>query len=189
MSQVLRAGVMGAGVFGGYHARQYANAANVELTGVYDPDKVRADEVAGRHGATGFDDLAAFLAGVDVVTVASPAIHHASGALAALKAGKPVYVEKPLAVSMRDADSIVDAAAKHGLTVACGHQERLVFQAIGLFNTPERPLRMEAVRHGPESERSLDVSVVLDLMIHDLDLALSLAARSPERRGRGRLVL
>jgi predicted dehydrogenase len=170
---------MGAGVFGGYHARQYASAANVELTGVYDPDKGRADEVAGRHGATGYDDMAVFLAGVDVVTVASPAIYHADGALAALNAGKPVYVEKPLAVSMRDADRIMDAGAKHGLTVACGHQERLVFQAIGLFNISERPLRMEAVRHGPESERSLDVSVVLDLMIHDLDLALSLAGAEP----------
>ncbi|OYU71623.1 MAG: oxidoreductase [Alphaproteobacteria bacterium PA2] len=179
MSRVLRAGVMGAGVFGGYHARQYANAPDVELTGVYDPDKVRADEVAGRHGAKGFDDMAAFLAGVDVVTVASPAIYHADGALAALNAGKPVYVEKPLAVSLKDADRIMDAAAKRGLTVACGHQERLVFQAIGLFGIPVRPLRLEAVRHGPESERSLDVSVVLDLMIHDLDLALSLAGADP----------
>ena len=179
MSRVLRAGVMGAGVFGGYHARQYANAANVQLTGIFDPDKARADEVAGRHDAQGFDDLAAFLAQVDVVTVASPAVYHVEGALAALKAGKPVYVEKPLAVSLRDADKIIDEAAKQGLVVACGHQERLVFQAIGLFDTTERPLRLEAVRHGPKSERSLDVSVVLDLMIHDLDLALALAGAEP----------
>jgi predicted dehydrogenase len=179
MSRVLRAGVMGAGVFGGYHARQYANAANVQLTGVFDPDKGRADEVAGRHDAQGFDDMAAFLAQVDVVTVASPAVYHVEGALAALKAGKPVYVEKPLAVSLRDADKIIDEAAKQGLVVACGHQERLVFQAIGLFDTSARPLRLEAVRHGPESERSLDVSVVLDLMIHDLDLALALAGVEP----------
>ena len=170
---------MGAGVFGGYHARQYANAPQVELRGVYDPDKARADEVAGRHDAQGFDDMAAFLAQVDVVTVASPAVYHVEGALAALKAGKPVYVEKPLAVSLRDADKIIDEAAKQGLVVACGHQERLVFQAIGLFDTTERPLRLEAVRHGPESERSLDVSVVLDLMIHDLDLALALAGAEP----------
>jgi len=170
---------MGAGVFGGYHARQYARAANVQLIGVFDPDRARADEVAGRHGATGFDDMTAFLAGVDVVTVASPAIYHADGALAALKAGKSIYVEKPLAVSLRDADKIIDEAGRQGLVVACGHQERLVFQAIGLFDTPERPLRLEAVRHGPESERSLDVSVVLDLMIHDLDLALSLTGAEP----------
>jgi predicted dehydrogenase len=135
--------------------------------------------VAERHGGQGFTDLDAFLAAVDVVTVASPAVRHAEGALAALSAGKPIYVEKPLAVSLDDADRIIAEAQRRKLVVACGHQERVVFDAIGLFGIPAQPLRLEAVRHGPESERSLDVSVVLDLMIHDLDLALSLCAGEP----------
>lgn len=179
MGESLRGGVIGAGVFGGYHARQYANAEGATLAAVYDPVLARAAEVADRHGAKAFDDLDAFLAAVDVVTVASPAVYHADGAVAALKAGKPIYVEKPLAVSLRDADRIIDEAAARKLVVACGHQERVVFGAIGLFDIPEAPLRLEAVRQGPQSERSLDVSVVLDLMIHDLDLALALSPAEP----------
>ena len=179
MAGVLRGGVIGAGVFGGYHARQYANQSGARLAAVFDPHPERAQAVAGQHGGQGFTDLAAFLDAVDVVTVASPASHHAEGAIAALQAGKPVYVEKPLAVSLEDADRIVAEAARDKLVIACGHQERVVFQSIGLFDIPEQPLRLEAVRFGPASERSLDVSVVLDLMIHDLDLALALCAGQP----------
>ncbi len=180
MAEILRGGVMGAGVFGGYHARQYAQAQGVRLAAVYDPLQIeRARDIARGHGGEGFDDLAAFMAAVDVVTVASPAIHHAQGALAALTAGKPVYVEKPLAANLTEADKILGEASRRKLVLACGHQERVVFQAIGLFEVPVQPLRLEAVRHGPPSERSLDVSVVLDLMIHDLDLGLSLCAGSP----------
>ena len=179
MAERLRGGVIGAGVFGGYHAGQYARSADASLAAVFDPVLDRAQAVADRHGALACDDLATFLAVVEVVTVASPAIHHAAGAVAALKAGKPVYVEKPLAVTLRDADQIIDQAAKAGLVVAAGHQERVVSELIGLLNIPEQPLRLEAVRHGPPSERSLDVSVVLDLMIHDLDLALSLTKGEP----------
>lgn len=179
MSKVLRGGVIGAGVFGGYHARQYAQAEGAGLAAVFDPDLERAREVATRHGATAFDDLDAFLAAVDVVTVASPGVRHAEGALAALRAGRSVYVEKPLAVDLEEADRILSEAGRRGLVVACGHQERVVFDAIGLFSAPERPLRLEAVRQGPQSQRSLDISVVLDLMVHDIDLALSLASGAP----------
>ncbi len=180
MAETLRGGVIGAGVFGGHHARKYAGAPDATLAAIYDPHHpARAAELAEPLGAKAFTDLAEFLAAVDVVTIASPASVHAEGALAALAAGKPIYVEKPLAITLKDADRIIDAAAKQKLVVACGHQERVVFQAMGLFDIPEQPLLLESVRHGPPSERSLDVSVVLDLMIHDLDLALSLSAAEP----------
>ncbi len=179
MDKVLRGGVIGAGVFGGYHARQYAQAAGARLAAVFDPDLERAREVASRHDAEAFSDLPGFLDAVDVVTVASPGVQHAEGALAALRAGRPVYVEKPLAVSLEESDRILAEASRRGLVVACGHQERVVFDAIGLFSAPERPLRLEAVRQGPVSQRSLDISVILDLMIHDLDLALALSAGAP----------
>jgi predicted dehydrogenase len=188
MADELRAGVVGAGVFGGFHAGKYAELDGVRLVGVFDPDGARAAALAQKHGVRAFGDLAILIEAVDVLTVASPAIAHAEATLAALKAGRPVYVEKPLAVDLTDADKIAAEAARRNLVVAVGHQERVVFEAMGLLDIPEAPLRLEAVRHGPPSERSLDVSVVLDLMIHDLDLALALTPAEPlavEAEGEG----
>jgi predicted dehydrogenase len=179
MSETLRGGVIGAGVFGGYHARQYARLADVTLVGVYDTHPDRAAKVAMPLGARAYADLEAFLAEVDVVTIASPATHHADQALAAIAAGKAVYVEKPIGVSVAEADKVRAAAAAKGVVVACGHQERVVFRAMGLLDAPEQPLRLEALRHGPPSDRSRDVSAVLDLMIHDIDLCLAIAAAEP----------
>lgn len=179
MSETLRAGVIGAGVFGGYHARQYARLPGVTFQGVYDIDPERAATVAMPLGGRAFSELEAFLACVDVVTVASPATHHAEQALAVIAAGKHVYIEKPIAISVADAERVRAAAAKAGVVVACGHQERVVFQAMGLLDVPEQPLLLEALRHGPPSDRSRDVTAVLDLMVHDIDLALAIAASNP----------
>jgi predicted dehydrogenase len=179
MSETLRGGVIGAGVFGGYHARQYARAPGVVLSGVLDVHPDRAAQIAMPLGGRGFTDLAEFLDAVDVVTVASPATFHAEHALAALSAGKPVYIEKPIATSVADGEKVRQLAAAKGLIVACGHQERVQFRAMGLLDIPEQPLRLEALRHGPPSDRSRDVSAVLDLMIHDIDLALALSAADP----------
>ena len=93
-----------------------------------------------------------------------------------MRAGRHVYVEKPLAARLEDARQIVAEADRQGVIVACGFLERAALQAMGLFAAPEQPLRLEAVRLGPASPRNLDVSVVLDLMIHDLDLACALGA-------------
>ncbi|MBX3484010.1 Gfo/Idh/MocA family oxidoreductase [Phenylobacterium sp.] len=175
----LRGGVIGAGVFGGYHARQYARIAGVDFVGVFDTHPDRAARVAMPLGGRAFAGLDELLAQVDVVTVASPATVHAEQALAAIAAGRHVYVEKPVAVSVADAERVRAAAAKAGVIVACGHQERVVFQAMGLLDAPEQPLLLEAVRHGPPSDRSRDVSAVLDLMVHDIDLALAIAASDP----------
>jgi len=179
MSKTLRAGVVGAGVFGGFHAKKYVELDGVTLVGIYDLQPARAAEMAAPLGARAFPDLASLLAEVDVVTIASPATEHASEALTALKAGKSVYLEKPLATTLEDADAIVAEAAARGLQVAVGHQERIVFQAMGLLDVPEKPLRLEAVRRGTPGTRNLDVSTVLDLMIHDLDLALALTDAEP----------
>jgi len=178
---VLRAGVAGAGVFGGYHANKYKEAeaaGRVQFVGIYDLDKARAEAAAQKLGVRAFggDELLEFLAQLDVITVAVPAFAHASVALKALEAGVHTYVEKPLAVSVEDGEAMVALAAAKGVVLACGHQERAVFEAMGLYDVPERPLRLEAVRNGTASVRNLDVSVVLDLMIHDLDLGLTLAA-------------
>src|SRR5579864_4993689 len=97
MKRGLRAGVVGAGVFGGHHARKYASLPGVKLAAVLDPHEERAEALAGPTGASVFDELDAFLDAVDLVTIASPASSHARLALAALARGRHVYVEKPLA--------------------------------------------------------------------------------------------
>ncbi len=179
MAESLRGGVIGAGVFGGYHANQYAKLPGVQLSAVLDAQPDRAAAVAMPLGGRGFSDMAAFLEAVDVVTVASPATFHAEHALAALAAGKSVYIEKPIAASIADGEQVRATAAAKGLIVACGHQERVVFKAMGLLDIPEQPRLLEALRHGPPSERSRDVSAVLDLMIHDIDLALAISSADP----------
>lgn len=178
-AELLRAGVIGAGVFGAHHARKYEREADVDLRSIYDPVRTRVEALAAETGAEPTVSLDAFLNWVDVVTVASPAVTHADMARAALARGKHVYVEKPLATSLEEADALVAAAAENNLILACGHQERAVFQAMGLLDVSERPLRIEAVRRGVRSGRNEDVSCVLDLMVHDLDLALTLAGGEP----------
>ncbi len=173
----LKAGVAGAGVFGGYHANKYKQAAGIDLIGIYDLDAERAEAAAAKFDVAAFsgEGLDDFLSNIQVLTIATPAFAHAGIALKALAAGVHVYSEKPLATLGEDGQAMVDLAAKNGLVLACGHQERAQFEAMGLYAVPEKPLRLEAVRNGTASARNLDVSVVLDLMIHDLDLALTLA--------------
>jgi predicted dehydrogenase len=173
MTQDLKCGVVGAGVFGGYHANQYAKLPGARLAAVFDPQLDRARAVADPHGAQAFADMDAFLAAVDAVSVTSPATTHFAAALASLKAGKATYVEKPLAVTMDDAEALIDAARKADKPLGVGHQERMVFKAMGLFDVHEKPLRLEAIRRGTYSPRKLD------LMIHDIDLALALSGAEP----------
>ena len=175
----IRAGVAGAGVFGGYHAAKYAEAAGADLVAVFDADAARADALAARHGARGFADYDAFLGAVDCVTVASPATTHGRLAEAALAAGRHVLVEKPIAMSLPEADRVVAAARAGGLTLQVGHQERYVVDALGLLSRG-RPRRVESRRLNRFSGRAMDVSVVFDLMIHDLDLLARLTSGEPE---------
>jgi len=191
MGRVLKAGVVGAGAFGGHHARKYASLPGVRLEAVFDPHIDRAEALAGALGARAVEELDRFLDAVDLVAIASPASSHAAIAMAALRRGKHVYVEKPLADRAEDAAVLVATAREAGLVLACGHQERAVFRAMGLLDLPEAPVRLEAVRRGTFASRNLDVSCVLDLMIHDIDLALAMALATtggepPAVRARGR---
>lgn len=173
-STKFRGGVAGAGAFGAIHAGKYASAARATLAAVYDVDFDRARAVADSHGAAAFDDFDRFLAAVDVVTVATPARWHGDLALRALEAGKHTLVEKPIAITQAEGLAAIAAARGQGLTLAVGHQERLVFETMGLLSAPETPTLIEARREGPWSGRGDDVSVTLDLAIHDADLACRL---------------
>ena len=177
----LKAGVVGAGVFGGYHAHKYASLPGVRLMGVLDADAPRAVALADKLGVTAYTDIDAFLAQVDVVTVASPASTHAEVARQALNWDRHVYVEKPLALKVADARALVSLARDKGMVLAVGHQERAIFRAMGLLDAPETPVRIEAVRRSSYYPgRGTDVSCVLDMGIHDLDLAMKSSVTSPE---------
>jgi predicted dehydrogenase len=169
----LRVGVIGAGVFAGLHAGKIAANPDAVLAGVYDIDAARAQTLAASHGAPTFDTLAELLAASDAVMVASAAVAHEEQAGAALDAGRHAYVEKPLGTTGAGATALAQTARARGLVLQVGHQERFVAEALGLFAAPT-PRRIEAIREGTPGPRGLDTSVTLDLMIHDLELAIAL---------------
>ena len=178
-SAKLRAGVVGAGVFGGFHAGKFDADPRTDFIGVYDPHADRCAALAATWSGKAFTRYEDLLAAVDLLTIASPATSHGPMAIEALKAGRHVLVEKPVATSLADADAMVALAQERGLVLQVGHQERFVFEAMGLLAVSETPLSIEARRLGAFSERGADVSVTLDLMTHDLDLARLLAGRAP----------
>ena len=169
----LKVGVAGAGVFGNYHAQKAAASARTEFMGVYDIDQARAESVASTFGAPGMSDYKAFLEMCDAIVVAVPATFHEPLAREAIEAHCHVLVEKPLTLSGKTARSLADEAAARGRILQVGHQERFVARAMGVLSIDEAPLLIESVRAGPPApdNRAGDVSVIWDLMIHDLDLA------------------
>lgn len=179
MSKKLRMGVVGAGVFGGYHAGKCASHPRVDFVGIYDPDLARAQAGAAKHGVRAFETYEALLSAVDAVIVASPASYHGQMAMGAINAGCHVLIEKPIANTVEEGQAIVDLAAKMQRVVQVGHQERFVMRAIGLDKVQERPLSIVGHRRSPYSPRGTDVSVTLDLMTHDLDLVLWLMDCDP----------
>jgi predicted dehydrogenase len=171
----LRVAVVGVGHLGRHHARLLAGLDGVELTGVVDVNRARAEQVAAQYGTKPFVEARDLLAAVDAVTIATPTVTHVDIALPFVDAGVAVLVEKPLAASVADADRLLDAAARTGTLVAAGHTERFnpaVAAALPLVTSPRF---VEIHRLGTFPERSLDIDVIFDLMIHDLDLLLTMA--------------
>jgi len=177
----LRTGVAGAGVFGGFHARKHAASPRIDLAGVFDPESARAASLAAEFGGRNFDSFVALLDAVDAVTIASPATVHFSMAEAALRAGKHVYIEKPIALTLAEADALIALADANGLVLQVGHQERFVLAAMGLPRGDRLPLGLEFCREGPASGRGEEVPAALDLMIHDLDLARLFGLTRPNK--------
>jgi len=170
MTDMLRAAVVGAGFFGSLHARKIAGLEDVALAYVVDPVEAAAQKLASDIGADAAGDLSSILDAVDTVTIASPAATHGALAKIALEAGKHVYVEKPITLDTDEAASLIALAETKKLTLTVGHQERYVLDHFGLLSLPGRPTRIECYRGGPFTGRAMDVSVVMDLMIHDIDL-------------------
>ena len=188
--RTLRVAVVGCGAFGRNHLRVY-KAINclgkpVEVAAVVDPNAGARETAALEYGVPAFacvEDMLAASLDLDAASICTPTVHHADAAVALLAAGLDVLIEKPIAPSLSDADRILAVAEQHGRLVQVGHLERFnpaVTAAVPLLH---RPMFFEAHRLSVFTPRSLDVDVVLDLMIHDLDVVLALA-NSPVREVR-----
>lgn len=177
----LKVAVVGAGVFGGYHANKCAAHPHAEFVGIYDHNIERARSRADKHEVKAFDNFQAMLAQSEAVIIASPAHTHGPMALTALEFGKHCLIEKPIASELEDAARIVELAKEKNLVVQVGHQERFVAKAIGLDKLPQTPINIVSRRMSKFSERGTDVSVSLDLMTHDLDLVLMLMGGLPKK--------
>ena len=169
----LRIGVAGAGHFGRFHALKVAASTRAQLAGVYDLDPARAAAVAREAGAPPLR-WDALLKASDAIVVATPAEAHFALASAALQAGRHVLVEKPIAATLTEATALGELAASRGLVLQVGHLLRYSAEHEAISARMRRPLYIDCVRIAPFKPRGTDVSVILDLMIHDLDLVLAL---------------
>lgn len=173
----LSIGVVGVGQLGFHHARILKSLEGVRMAGVFDIRPQRADQVARELGVRAWPSLDDLLKDADAVVVAVPTTAHEEVAVAALARGRHVLVEKPMATDLAAADRILAAAAASGALVQIGHVERFNPAVLAAEPFLERPLFIESHRLAAFSSRSTDVAVVLDLMIHDVDLVGSLVGR------------
>jgi predicted dehydrogenase len=173
----LRIGVVGTGSLGFHHARILRDVDGVEMVGIHDVRPERADEVARELGVTAHGALEGLLDHADAVVVAVPTTHHEAVAVAALERGIHTLIEKPIAPDLDAADRILAAAEATGALVQTGHSERFNQAIRAAEPYLDRPLFVESHRMAPFSPRSTDVAVVLDLMIHDVDLVGALVGK------------
>jgi predicted dehydrogenase len=171
----VRVAVVGIGDFGRNHARVYRQLEGVELVGVVDPNAERARRVAEEFGTTVFPDLDALRGRVDAASVAVPTVEHARLGCQLMEWGIDVLVEKPIASSLSEADLLADVARQNARILQIGHLERFNPALVAVLPIIKEPLYFEVHRLGVFSPRSLDIDVVYDVMIHDLDILLTLA--------------
>jgi predicted dehydrogenase len=172
--------VIGAGVFGRHHLRILSRFEAVELAGVVDIDANRAAAAASEYGCPACGSIDQLAEGLDAAVVAVPTSAHAEVGCALLEDGVDVLMEKPIAVDVASGQRLVDTAARHGRILQVGHLERFNPAITALKKIIRLPLFFEIHRLSLPGPRSLDVDVVLDLMIHDLDIVLDLVGEMPE---------
>lgn len=174
----LRVGVVGVGHLGQYHVQKYAALEEAELVGVLDLDRAKADDVAQRYGTRSFQDLTSLLDEVDAVSLAVPTENHFEEGLKVLDGGVHLLVEKPITYRVDHAAGLVESAKEKGLILQVGHVERFNPPVIKMTSMLRAPLFIESHRMNVFTVRGTDVDVVLDLMIHDLDIVLN-AVKAP----------
>jgi len=176
--------VIGVGRMGRHHARTLSNMPRADLVGVVDGDEERAATTADEYGTNAYPSVAALLEaqpGLRAATVAVPTIYHADAAHPLLERGIACLVEKPIAGSVAEARALADFASKHNAVLQVGHTERFNPAVRAVAGMGLTPRFIEVTRVSPMTFRSLDVGVVMDMMIHDLDVVLSLVGRPIER--------
>lgn len=170
----IRVGVVGVGYLGEHHARIYASMDDVELAGVVDIKKERADEIALKYSTNSFYGYRDLFSKVDAVSIAVPTILHHSIALEFIENRIDILVEKPITSAITEADDLIEKALKRGVILQVGHVERFNPAIVEMRKHITRPGFIEAHRIGPYVGRGIDVDVILDLMIHDIDIILSI---------------
>jgi len=175
----VRVGVVGVGALGRHHARVWASVPGARMVGIHDTDAGRAEAVAAEYGCPAHPELQTLLAEAQAVSVAVPTVDHHSIGRRALESGCDVLLEKPMTASLAEADDLVRLADERKAVLQVGHIERFNPATDVLVDAVKAPRFIEVHRLGSFSPRSLDVDVVLDLMIHDLDIVLALDGSEP----------
>lgn len=170
----LRVGVVGVGYLGKFHAQKYSHMADVDLVGVVDVDAQQSQNVAQDNGTAYFVDHRLLFGKVDAVSIAAPTPAHFEIAKDFLDQGVDVLIEKPITSTLEDADTLIQIAQSRGLIIQVGHLERFNPAVVALEGKINQPRFIESHRLSIFQGRCTDVSVVLDLMIHDIDLILNL---------------
>ena len=174
----LRTAVIGVGYLGNFHAQKYAAIPEVDLVGVVDNDLMRAEEIAAALGTRAYSDHRELIGHVDAVSVVVPTQYHHAVARDFLSAGVHVLIEKPITVTIAEADELIALAEQNRAVFQVGHLERFNPVLVALEGVLQEPLFIESVRIAPFKPRGTDVNVVLDLMIHDIDIIQHIV-RSP----------
>ncbi|HEX6334272.1 MAG TPA: Gfo/Idh/MocA family oxidoreductase, partial [Flavisolibacter sp.] len=172
--RMLKIGVFGTGHLGKFHLNNWKELPGVELTGFYDPDDAIAAEVISKYGLKRFTDMEELIAAVDAVDVVTPTQHHFSICEKAMRMGRHVFVEKPMAHTMQEAEELVKLARESDIKFQVGHVERFNPAFLAAQQLDLNPMFIEVHRLAQFNPRGTEVSVILDLMIHDIDVILSL---------------
>ena len=171
----IKTGVIGVGYLGQYHAQKYNNMEETELIGVFDTNTDRAKEIADQNKATVFTDYMTLIDNVQAVSIVTPTTSHYQIGLECLRAGVDVMMEKPITVTLQEADELVQEAQEKSCILQVGHLERFNPGVLAMEYYLDSPLYIQSDRVNRYNPRGNDVDVVLDLMIHDIDIILSIA--------------
>ena len=172
----VRVGVIGIGYLGQHHVRIYSELENTELVAVVDMVEKRADAFAVKYGCEAYYDYRDIFNKVDALSIVTPTTTHYSIALDCIRAGKDILIEKPVTVSVKEADELIAESEKSGCIIQVGHLERYNPAVLAAYDMVREPRFIEAERLSPFLNRGTDVDVTLDLMIHDVDIVLSLVS-------------